>query len=504
VRKRALCIALSVVVLCLVPLAAAAASLTILHTNDTHGHLLPFSYPQVVQAGSELVRIGHRHNIGGIARRATMVKRIRDDVARQGGAVWLVDAGDFSDGTPFSTEYDGEADVAAMNAAGYTFATLGNHEFNHRLAQLRKLIGLAKYPILCANATDAASGKPLAERFVVNVVDGVRVGVFGLTTHEAATFPAAKEGVTVAGEVETARKMVALLQPKADIIVLISHAGKELDEEIAAQVPGIDVIVGGHSHARLPVGDFVWRSEELKTDQVNGTLIVQAHQWGGELGRLDLLIDKGRDGQWHVVRYRERLMPVTAEFKEDAGVAAVVEQFWRPIAARYGEVVGHAAADFSARGDDDAAYNLVADAVRETFNADVALENLGGVRAPLVAGAVTRGDLIAMDPFGNTVITCRISGRQLRALLIGYQPAVSGVRYRLQAGELVDVSVGGRPLEDDRVYTATTNSYFAGSALKGIETQNTGKRRLDVLLNYVRDRGTIKPAYDGRRVVIGP
>ena len=122
------------------PKSPATVPLTILHTNDTHGHLLPFSYPTLLPAGSDLAMLKERTNIGGIARRATLVRQVREQMAAQHTTVWLVDAGDFSDGTPMSTEYHGEADVAAMNATGYDIATIGNHEFNNPLAQPKKLI----------------------------------------------------------------------------------------------------------------------------------------------------------------------------------------------------------------------------------------------------------------------------------------------------------------------------------------------------------------------------
>ncbi|MBE3134929.1 MAG: bifunctional metallophosphatase/5'-nucleotidase, partial [Acidobacteria bacterium] len=372
--------------------------LTILHTNDTHGHLLPFSYPQGTSAGSA-DGIRERGDIGGIARRAALFQRIQRELQPGGGTVWLVDAGDFSDGTPFSTEYKGEADVTAMNAAGYTLATIGNHELNYPLAQTKKLIGLAKYPILCANAVETSTGKPLAPQFRIERVGGIRVGVFGLLTREAATYPAAKEGVTILDETDTARKLVAMLRPKADIIVLISHCGEEVDTQLAAAVPGIDVIVGGHSHSRLPSGEFVWRSEDLRADEVNGTVIVQAHQWGGELGRLDLLFARDSRGAWRIDRYRARLLPIISTVSADSAVAAVVERFWAPLAPKYGDIVGTAAGDFTSRGDDLAEYNLMADAIRETFGAEIELENMGGVRAPLVKGPITGADIITMDPF---------------------------------------------------------------------------------------------------------
>ena len=279
--------------------------------------------------------------------------------------------------------------------------------------------------------------------------------------------------------------------------------GESLDQRLAEQVPEIDVIVGGHSHSRLPSGETVWHSQELKASSVNGTVIVQAHQWGGELGRLDLLFSKDQSGAWRVDRYRARLIPVSADIPDDAAVAAVVEQFWKPIAPRYAEVIGQAAGEFSSRGDDMAEYHLMSDALRESYHADFAVENMGGIRAPLLRGSVTRGDLVTLDPFNNTVVTFKATGAAIRQILQRYAPAVSGIRFRLQNKELVEVTIGGQALDDARVYSGVTNSYFAGFALKGAtDVHDTGKPRLDALIAYIREKGTIRPAYDGRRIVI--
>lgn len=490
--------------LLILPVLAAAqqVSLTILHTNDTHGHLLPFSYPSVAAPGSEIASLRVRQNIGGIARRATLVKRLRAELEPKGTTVWLVNAGDYSEGTPFSTEYHGEADIAAMNAAGYTFGTIGNHELDNPLSTLKKLLGLFTYPVLCANLTETATGKPLVRESEIRTLGQLKIGIFGVTTREAAGYPAAKEGLTIASEIETARRMANALHREADIVILISHAGEQMDELIAAAAPGIDVIVGGHSHTRLPLGELVWHSDELKPKEVNGTIIVQAYQWGGDLGRLDLLFDKDERGTWHIDRYRARLIPVTPDIPEDGTVAAVVARYWKPIAAHYGEIIGQAAGDFSERGDDLAEYNLVADAVREAFGTEIELENMGGVRAPLIKGNITRANLIDMDPFNNTVVTFKVTGRQLKEILARSRPAVSGIRYRMEDRQLTEVTVGGQPVDDNRVYTGATNSYFAGGALKGIEVTDTGKLRSDVITEHVRKKGTVQPSYDGRRVIV--
>jgi 5'-nucleotidase / UDP-sugar diphosphatase len=494
---------LSAAVFCLSSTATAQlATLTILHSNDTHGHLMPFSYPDSAASGRELQGMRVYKNIGGIARRATLIKRIKQDVEKQGGTVWVADIGDYSDGTPFSTEYHGEADVAAMNACGYDIGTLGNHEFNNSAAQLRKLIGMTKFELVASNITDRATAKPLVLPYVIRKVGEVRVAVLGLMTKEAATYPAGKEAFAVEDEIPAAKRTVAELASKADVFVLLSHAGENVDQRLADEVPEIDVIVGGHSHSRLASGEFVWHSQELKAIGVNGTVIVQAHQWGGELGRLDLLFAKDDKGAWRVDRYRAQLIPVTPDIPEEPAVAAIVDGFWKSIAPRYAEVIGQAAGEFSSRGDDLAEYHLMSDALRESFGADFALENMGGIRAPLLKGDVTRGDLVTLDPFNNTVVTFKATGKEIKQILQRYTPAVSGIRYRVQNKELLESSIGGQPIDDARVYQGVSNSYFAGYALKGITVQDTGRPRLDTLIQFIRTKGTIRPAYDGRRVVV--
>jgi 5'-nucleotidase / UDP-sugar diphosphatase len=497
-RLTALLIFLSVIL----PLSAFSqqASLTIFHTNDTHGHLLPFSYPAKA-AGSEFSKLSQLKNIGGIARRSTIVNRLRKELSQNGSAVWLVDAGDFTEGTPFSLEHQGEADVAAMNAASYDFSTLGNHEFNTSLSRLRSLLALFKYPVLCANAVESSGGL-LTQESAIKELGSLKIGIFGLVTRESMSYQAAKEGVTISNEIDAARRLASALRAKADIVILLSHCGEKLDEKIAAAVPEIDVIVGGHSHSRLPSGEFVWKSDQLKAREINGTIIVQAHQWGGEIGRLDLLFEKDESGAWHVDRYRARLIPVTSDIPEDPVVAAIVARYWDPIKGRYDEVIGQAAGDFVARGDDLAQYNLVADAVRETFKTQIDFENMGGVRAELAEGKIRFSDLVDMDPFSNTVVTFRITGSALKEFLLKTRPAVSGIEYRIENGKLVKASVQGKPILNAQAYKGSANSFLAANSLKGIKTNDTGKRRLDVLIDYIRKKGTVTPVYDGRRVII--
>jgi 2',3'-cyclic-nucleotide 2'-phosphodiesterase (5'-nucleotidase family) len=485
-----------------VPLGAEAqkprtVNLTLLHTNDTHGHLLPFSYPATDDPGSPIAHLPQRLNIGGAARRATLVNRIR---AERGRTTLLLDGGDICDGTPFSTEYHGDADIAVMNAIGYDFACPGNHEFNNTLAQVEKMRADARFPLLCANVRRTTGGSMLYQPYVIKEIGGARVAIFGLTTYDGRSYPAARDVLSFQQPIEAARELVPQLRKQADFVVAVTHIGVAEDQRLATSVPGIDVIIGGHSHSMVPRPLHV--ASPGSSSLPSTTIIAQAHQWGGTLGRLDLTLEQTA-GTWRIKDYKGALLPVTSSVPEDPRVAAVVAKYWDPIKEKYGAVVGQAGEDFTQRGADEAEYHLVADAVREALGADVGIENMGGVRAPLIRGPITYGDMVTLDPFPNTIVTFRATGRQLMEVLQRARPAVSGIRYVVEGDRLVEATINGRPIEDDRVYTGTTNSYMAGiPAFRDITDRTDTKRpRLDTVVAHIKAAGTIRPKYDGRRII---
>ncbi|MCJ7526134.1 MAG: bifunctional metallophosphatase/5'-nucleotidase [Candidatus Aminicenantes bacterium] len=500
-------IILAVMLTCLASLSSAASQrLTILHSNDVHGHLRPFSYPAIAARESRIADLPAWRDIGGIARRATLAARIRADLAQLGTPVWLVDAGDFYYYSPFSIEYHGKADVVAMNAAGYDFATLGNHEFEESLPRLREMIAAARFAFLCANVVDSASGLTLTKSHEVRQVGEARIGIFGLVENSAAGYPAAQEGLAVKDPFTVATEVVAQLRGpgQADIVILISHCGHSADKRLARDVAGIDVIVGAHSHTRLPQGEMVCWSDELKPDDINGTVIVQAGQRGGELGRLDLLLEKNAAGQWRVGRYQARLIPVTAETPDDPAVAAVLDRLWAPYAKKYDEVIATATADFADRGDDSTQINFIADAVRAEFAVEVEFENRAGVHNPILAGPVTRALLPDLDERRFTIVTFGMRGSEIRRLLQRFKPVASGLRYRMFCGKLENITVGAAPLDDARIYSCAANSALT-ARLDGFETlekQDTKKLWSEVVIETIRKARTISPAYDSRRVVI--
>ena len=475
--------------------------LTILHTNDTHGHLLPFSYPEGIAPDSQEAALPHKANIGGVARRATLIRRLRE--ALQPYPALVIDAGDYMDGTPFSLEFQGEADVACMNACGYDFATLGNHEFSNPLDIVLRLVNMGKFQTVCANLRYRDSGEPLVPPYVITQVGELRVALFGLVLQDTQNYRGARERVEVLNPFEVARTLVPQLRQQADVVILISHLGFSDDERLAREVPGIDVIVGGHSHTRLAEPRFVEWAQKAPVN-LGGTVIVQAHQWGGELGRLDLLFWRNADtNRLEIVGYKAQLIPITADLPEDPATKRVLERYWKRIADKYGRIVGTATDDFVRRGDDYAHYYLVGDAVRASLGAEFDLQNMFGIRIELARGPISYFDLARMMPFGNTVVRFEITGRDLKRLLAEQRPTVSGIRYRVENRRLIEATINGQPIEDDKVYKGTTNSYFADRYLKplGVPYADTGKKLLDVVADYIRRQRKVSPVYDGRRVV---
>jgi 2',3'-cyclic-nucleotide 2'-phosphodiesterase (5'-nucleotidase family) len=472
--------------------------LTILHTNDTHGHLLPFSYPDPRDPESYLNTLPALKDIGGAARRATVIDQARGEWAAN---VLLLDAGDIMDGTPFSVQYTGLADITAMNTIGYDAMVTGNHEYNMSQPQFRKLVESAQFPVICANARLASNNVPILPTRIVFERGGLRVGVFGLTTLESQSYPANRDGIQILDPVTVAGEMVRELeQAQVDVIVALTHIGFDEDVELAKQVPGIDVIVGGHSHTRLPEPQLVAHGEPTAHD-INSTVIVQDFQWGGELGRLDLTLYREDDGAYDVMTQKGRLIPITKDIPEDPDVARAVDKYYEPMKPIYFEVLAQATGDFLNSGLERATVNLVADLMREATGADIALQNYGGTRESIVKGPVRMWEVASVLPFNNKLVVMKLTGKRLREGLSNQMEFLGFSNMKVVWGEggPVSIEVGGESLDDTRVYTAVTTDYIAGKCFADVkDVEPTDMLQRDTIADLIRKKGTISPVLDGR------
>jgi len=471
-------------------------SFTLLHSNDQHGHLLPFSYPTRVSPKDAIGKMPHTQDIGGIARRATLVKRIKAEAKN----CWLIDAGDCMDGSPFSVEFFAQADYAAMSAVGYDFGVFGNHDFNMTVPQFEALIKTPMFPLVLANVTEKKANKPILPPYVIKEWGGLKVALFGLVTSSTKTYTAAKAAYKVDDPLTVAATLVPELRKQADLVIAITHIGLDEDRQLARQVPGIDVIVGAHSHTRLPVG--VIEKE---------TIILQDHQWVGELGRLDFTVRRDAAGRWKIDKFTEKLIPITKEIPEDPATAKVVAGYWDKIKAKYDAVIGEVTSDLTDTPDHDLQptnYYLVCDAMAESTGADFYIENQAGVRAPLLKGKVTFGDIVSLDPFDNALYTFKIQGRDLKKLLGTLRPLPSAnLRYSVkQRGTsrfgwtLVGATLKGKEIDNDTYYSGAASSYLFSSAIRrvAIEGKETGTTRRAVLVEYLKKHSPITVKEDGR------
>ncbi len=268
-----------------------AQQITLLHTSDLHGHIYPFDYFR-----NESAHIG-------LARIATLVRQVREE----SHPVLLLDAGDTIQGSALVTyhhrRHQGSNDpmMMIMSHMGFDAMTVGNHEFNFGLETIDRALQQASFPWLSANIV-RADGTPRFTPYIVREMDGVRVGIVGLTTPSIPNWesPGNYAGLRFLDTVEKARHYVSLLRGKenVDAVVVLAHQALESDlvVRLIKDVPGIDVLLLGHGHRRVSPRD------------VEGVVVCEPGRWGEALCRIDLFFEKETDGSSRLVRWDGVLM----------------------------------------------------------------------------------------------------------------------------------------------------------------------------------------------------
>jgi 2',3'-cyclic-nucleotide 2'-phosphodiesterase (5'-nucleotidase family) len=481
----------------LVPALAEAAcepeeALTLLHFNDFHGQLEPYEDPR---DGSER---------GGIARLAATVTEVRaEDPSRP---VVLLFAGDLLQGTLTSSLFLGVPDLVLLGRMGVDAAVMGNHELDYGQSVFRRLTEEATFPFLSANVASDPEPLPVLASVVIARPGEPKVALLGLTTPEltTATHPRNIEGISVEDPITVAGRLVPSLRNKADLVVVLSHMGIADDRRLAASVPGIDLIVGGHNH-NLYAQPVV----------VANVPIVQAGERGGWLGRMDF---RCREGRLTGTDYT--LIPIDAASPEDPEIAEEVRRITRDAERELDDEVGFNTQDLSARRElirrEEAPFgNFLADLAREITLADVALFNGGGFRASIPAGAVTLKSIYQAFPFRNELVLGDLSGAQLLAALersASLDPSenpggflqVSGVRYMIADGGLAHATIGDVPIDPARRYRIVTSDFLAagGDGYDMLENMTepvmTGRLISDMVIEGFRTESPVSIETDGR------
>lgn len=468
----------------------AAAELVIFHTNDMH---------------SRIQDTDDRGASEGLAEMTAAVKAVK---AKNPATLWL-DAGDTFHGMPIITISKGENLVPLLNAAGVDAMTAGNHDFNYGVAQLERLAKQIKFPLLDANVVRRKNGKTVFKPYKIFKVNGIKVGVFGLSTPETAykTNPTNVADVEFLNPVEVSKEMIKKLRPKCDVLIALMHMGVDASSEftserIARETDGIDLIVDGHSHTALPEGI-----------RVKDTLIVQAGYYEHFLGKATIDVENHK-----IVSKKAELLDAD-EIKAicptpDKQILDILKDVNTKAEKMLDEVVAHSDKHLSSerllvRRNESELGNLAADAFRWMANSDIAICNGGGLRADLPAGDVKRRDVMAIFPFGNTLRVAEINGSTIREMLehsVEYYPAsfggfldVSGLTFSYDPSKpgkhrVKDIFVNGQPLDEDKTYTiALADFQTAGgddyTMLKGLKIVGEYGTFDEILSDYLNKVG---------------
>ncbi len=493
--------------------------LAVLHTNDTHGH------PVAVSSG------------GGMPALATLAAEVRQAYKN----VLMLDAGDFNTGMSVSNMFKAEPDIVGYNFIGYDAMTVGNHEFDNTRDILLKQIEGARFPFISANIL-TKEGANFVKPYIVKHFDGFKVGIFELTTTETPNISGNAGDLVFADEVETAKWAVSQLRTKenVDVVIALVHlgidevkAGFVTSKTLAEKVPGIDLIVDGHSHTYME-----------KPLIVNKVPIVQAYQWGQYMGKAVLRIQGGKvvDTVWECVPINQKTAVkkedgttetrfVGKELIENAELKTILKWYVDKEEAALSEVVGTAADTFVfgdrlTRKQETALGNLVTDgmmwyAQNSGTPVDFAITNGGGIRAELPKGQITKKSVITVLPFDNFMMILTLKGSDVIELFnyVGsiaqgngaFAQVSHGVSYTINynTGACEDLLINGKPVDPNKTYRIATNDFIAAGKdgyvvfTKAIDRYDTSAFLRDVIIEYVKQfRGPLVPQVEGRINII--
>ena len=362
--------------------------LRILHINDFHGFVESHK------------PIGSDERVGGIAYLAARANQLRKEKLSL-----LLSAGDMIQGSNWANLFQGESVIELMNEMRFDAMVVGNHEFDFGQDVLKKRIPEAKFPVLGANVEGLEGLKP----YILEKVKGVKVAIIGVVTEDvpATTYPRNVVGLKFFSPIEMVEKYIKELRKKAEMVIVLSHIGYPMDRILAEKVEGIDVIVGGHSHAKV--------SQPVR---VGNTIIVQAWEHGKALGVLDLTLKDGK-----IISFKGYLEEITPKMgKEDPRVLAIVKKYNQKIDVVLNEKVGETEVDLDGerrhvRSRETNFGDLIADIMREVSGAAVAIINGGGIRASIRKGEIRVKDIYTALPFDNYIVAIRLTGKQIREAL---------------------------------------------------------------------------------------
>ncbi|BDH46772.1 bifunctional UDP-sugar hydrolase/5'-nucleotidase [Salmonella enterica subsp. enterica serovar Choleraesuis] len=506
--------------------------LTILHTNDHHGHFWRNAQGEY-----------------GLAAQKTLVDSIRRDVTEQGGSVLVLSGGDINTGVPESDLQDAEPDFRGMNLIGYDAMAVGNHEFDKPLSVLRQQEKLAKFPFLSANIYQKSTGERLFKPWAIFQRQGLKIAVIGLTTDDTAKIGNPENFADIdfrrpAGEAQLVIQELQVNE-KPDVIMAVTHMGHydngkhgsnaPGDVELARELPkgALSLIVGGHSQDPVCMAsDNKKQSDYIpgtpcKPDFQNGTWIVQAHEWGKYVGRADFTF---RNGELKLTHYE--LLPVnlkktltfsdgkkqrvlyTPQIPENPQMLSLLQPFQSKGRAQLNVQVGQVdgvleGSRNKVRFEQTNLARLILSGMMARSQADFAVMSGGGIRDSINPGKITYRDVMKVQPFGNTLAYVDLTGKEVLEYLTavaakkpdsGAYPQFANVSFISRSGQLNRVKINGQQLDLNKTYRMATPSFNAtgGDGYPALDKHpgyvNTGLVDAEVLKGFIQQNTPLQAA----------
>ena len=508
-------------------MAQADYTLHVIHINDLHSRIEPINrFDSTCSAEDN----AEGKCFGGVARVKTMIDQLRAEL--DGQNVIVVDAGDQYQGSLMYTTYKGDVEAEMMEKIGFDVMAVGNHEFDDGDEGLLKLIDNVSFPVISGNL-DVSQSNILAgkvQNHVVLEVGGEKIGIVSALATDTVETSSPSEAVIFQDEIDSIAADVATLTAEGVTkIIALTHVGLPRDLEIAAAVPGLDAVVGGHSHTYLSATDPD-RQGAYPTfaSQEDGTLVpvVQAYAYSKYVGHLELNFDD----EGNLTYASGDTILLDASVEEDPEIVARVAELAGPIEEMKTRVVAEAAEAIEGSRDVCRAMecpmgNLVADAMLDRVKdqgVQIAIQNGGGLRASIDAGEVTMGEVLTVLPFQNTLSTFEVTGAQILAALengvsqveegAGRFPQVAGMSFTVDltqapGSRISNVMVGDAPLDPEATYGAVSNNYVrnGGDGYRmfrdAMNAYDYGPYLADVTAEFLAKVGPYQPYTDGRITV---
>ncbi|MBV9960158.1 MAG: bifunctional metallophosphatase/5'-nucleotidase [Acidobacteria bacterium] len=450
---------------------------------------------------------------GGLARLATLHK----EVLKESPNTLFLLAGDTISPSVESNTYKGAQMIDAWNAVGIDFAVFGNHEFDFGPDVLIQRMKESHFTWLGANVIDVKTGKTFAETppYVIREFQGVKLGIFGLTLPETKNTSRPGPNIEFRNSCATAQATVAEMKAKGvNTIIALTHLSMGEDKALARCVEGIDVIIGGHEHTLLQ--SLSGRTPIFK-------MTADAREMGRIRLNLNSLTGRLESMDWEVV-------PVDSRVALDAEFDARMSKY-EPLLKELAVPIGRTMVPLNAKSKESRTRetnigDFIADAFRKATGADVALVNSGSIRADdlIPAGELTEREVLSMLPFADPILKLEVTGETLRKALEngvslsaeasepGRFPQVSGLRFSFDArrpagSRVTSVTIGGKPLEEKKIYTLATSSFIALQGGDGYEVLKGARQLLkpeaaqkapDILKKAITSVSSIAPQTDGR------